>query len=89
VNTSARTFRYTHDFYLLKHLTHFVDVGAYRLETSGTCDDVLAFRNPDDTLVLLLRNELAYAQRITVHARQRNILLELPADSIATLSLSA
>lgn len=28
VDTAAKTFRYNHDYYLLKHLTHFVDVGA-------------------------------------------------------------
>jgi glucosylceramidase len=87
VDTEAKTFRYTHDFYLLKHLTHFVEVGAHRLETSGTCDDALAFRNPDGTVILLLRNELAHAQRVTVRLQQRTVALELPPDSIATVSL--
>jgi glucosylceramidase len=87
VDTAAGTFRYTHDYYLFKHLTHFVDVGAHRIETSGTCDDALAFCNPDGTLVLLLRNELDHSQRISVHIQQRNVALELPPDSIATLSL--
>jgi glucosylceramidase len=89
VDTASRTFRYTHDYYLLKHLTHFVDIGAYRIETSGTCDDALAFRNPDGTVVLLLRNELGHAQRVAVHIKQRNIAVELPPDSIATLTISA
>lgn len=87
VDAANGTFRYTHDYYLFKHLTHFVDVGAYRIESSGTCDDVLAFRNPDGTHILLLRNELDRSQRITVHAQQRIVALELPPDSIATLSL--
>ena len=87
VDTDAGTFRYTHDFYLLKHLTHFVEVGAHRQETSGTCDDALAFRNPDGTLIVLFRNELAHAQRVMVRSQQRTVALELPPDSIATLSL--
>jgi glucosylceramidase len=89
VDRASGTFRYTHDYYLLKHLTHFVDVGAFRIETSGTCDDALAFRNPDGTVVLLLRNELGQAQRIAVHVKQRSIAVELPADSIATLTINA
>jgi glucosylceramidase len=89
VDTASGNFRYTHDYYLLKHLTHFVDVGAFRIETSGTCDDALAFRNPDGTVVLLLRNELGHAQRIAVHVKQRSIAVELPADSIATLTINA
>jgi glucosylceramidase len=42
VNTSAKTYRLNHDYYLMKHLTHFVDVGARTTETTGTCDDALA-----------------------------------------------
>ena len=34
VDTAAKTFRYNHDYYLLKHLTHFVDVGAKRVESN-------------------------------------------------------
>ena len=30
VDTAARTYRYNHDYYLLKHLTHFVDRGAQK-----------------------------------------------------------
>jgi len=87
VDTATGTFHFTHDYYLLKHLSHFVDVGAHRIETTGTCDDALAFRNPDGTLILLLRNELAHAQRVAVRMQQRSVALELPPDSIATLSL--
>jgi len=89
VDTATGKFRYTHDYYLFKHLTHFVEVGAHRIDTSGTCDDALAFRNPDGTLVLLLRNESAHPQRIAVHLQKRNIALELPPDSISTASLKA
>jgi len=89
VDTSAGTFRYTHDYYLLKHLTHFVDVGAHLLEISGTCDDALAFRNPDGSLILVLRNEFAHAQRVTVRIQQRTVAVELPPDSISTLSLKS
>jgi glucosylceramidase len=85
VDADAHTFRYTNDFYLLKHLTHFVDTGARRLETSGTCDDTLAFLNPDGATIILLRNELPHPQTIQVQLPGRSIAVELPPDSIATL----
>ena len=44
-------------------------------------------RNPEGTLVLLIRNELAHAQRVTVRLQQHDLGLELPPDSIPTLSL--
>jgi len=87
VDSAAKSYRYTHDYYLLKHLTHFVEVGARSLLTSGTCDDVLAFANPDGGVVLLIRNELAHPQRVEVHVRNQAAMVELPADSIGTVSI--
>jgi glucosylceramidase len=87
VDTTTKTFRYNHDYYLLKHLTHFVDVGAQRMETTGTCDDALAFANPDGSVVLLVRNELPHAQMVQVQVRERAAVLELPPDSVGTLAM--
>jgi glucosylceramidase len=87
VDASAKTFRFTNDYYLMKHLTHFVEVGATILETSGTCDDALAFQNPDGTTIVLVRNELAHSQLVQVQTDDRNFVAELPADSIGTLEM--
>ena len=87
VDGEAKTFRYTHDYFLLKHLTHFVDVGARLLEASGTCDDALAFLNPDGSVALLVRNELAHAQLVQVQVGARSFAVELPADSMGTVAI--
>lgn len=87
VDTTAKTYCYNHDYYLLKHLTHFVDVGAKCMETTGTCDDALAFINPNGTTVLLLRNERSYAQLLQVQVADRAVVVELPPDSLGTLVL--
>ena len=76
VDTEAKTFRYNHDYYLLKHLTHFVTVGAKRLETTGTCDQAIGFLNPDGTIVLVLRNELAHTQMVQVQLPDRALAIE-------------
>lgn len=85
VDVAAKTFRYNHDYYLLKHLTHFVDVGSRRLDTSGTCDDALTFKNPDGSIAILVRNESQHPQRIQAQIQDRSVMIELPADSIGTL----
>jgi glucosylceramidase len=87
VDAANKTYHYNHDYYLLKHLTHYVEVGAKNLEPAGTCDDALAFANPDGTVVALLRNELPRPQRIQVQLAERAITVELPADSVGTLSI--
>jgi len=89
VDTEKKTFRYNHDYYLLKHLTHFVDVGARNLDPSGTCDDVLAFLNPGGEMVVLLRNETGYVQKVQVQAGDRPVVVELSPDSISTLTVKA
>jgi glucosylceramidase len=89
VDSAAKSFHYTHDYYLLKHLTHFVDLGARGLVTAGTCDDALAFLNPDKSVVLLIRNELAHPQRIEVRVRNQSAMVELPADSIGTVTMES
>jgi glucosylceramidase len=86
VDPAAKTFRYNHDYYLLKHLTHFVDVGAKRVDTTGTCDDALGFVNPDGTIVVMLRNQLPHAQLVQVQMNDREVALELPPDSVGTLA---
>ena len=89
VDSASKTYRYNHDYYLLKHLTHFVAPGARNLSTTGTCDDALAFVNPDDSLVVLMRNEQAHALRVEVHVKNQAAMVELPADSIATVTLES
>ena len=89
VDTTAKTFHYNHDYYLLKHLTHFVDVGARSIEVTGTCDDVLGFSNPNGTPVLLVRNDLSHAQMVQVRARDRAFVIELPSDSVGTLAVGS
>jgi glucosylceramidase len=89
VDPVHKTYRYSHDYYLLKQLSHFVDLGARRLETTGTCDDTLAFRNPDGSTVVLVRNERPGPAMIQVQLHGLTLAIELPADSVGTLSIKA
>jgi glucosylceramidase len=87
VDIAAKTFRYNHDYYLLKHLTHFVDGGAKRIETTGTCDDALGFVNPDGAVVLMLRNQLPHSQLVQVQIGDQALAVDMPPDSIGTLAV--
>jgi len=89
VDTAAKTYRYNHDYYLLKHVTHFVEPGAKRLDAMGTCDNTLAFQNSDGRIVALVRNELPNAQLVQVQVPGRTVVIELPPDSVGTLALKS
>jgi glucosylceramidase len=88
VDTDAKTFQWNHDYYVIKHASHFVGVGARRIATSGTCDDALAFANADGSTVVLLRNAAIHSQRVAVQIGEQTATAELPPDSIATLTLA-
>lgn len=56
VSEDGKSFRYSPDYYAMKHLSHYVKPGAKLVETVGDDDRVLAFVNPDNSLVLLVGN---------------------------------
>jgi glucosylceramidase len=53
-DTAAWTYKHNYEYYLLKHLSHFVNSGAKRLETFTLIgdDNVLAFTNPAHSVVV-------------------------------------
>ena len=75
------------EYYVLGHVSRFVDPGARVLPSSGGSAEVshVAFRNPDGTLVLLLHNRGKSAVRQGVRAGTRLVRLDLPAGEIVTL----
>jgi glucosylceramidase len=89
VDTEAKTYRFNPDYYVLKHLSHFVNVGATRINATGTCDDALAFQNPDGRIAVILRNELPHPQLVQIDSPGRTVVVELPPDSLGTLSIGS
>jgi glucosylceramidase len=73
----------------MKHLSHFVEVGAKRVETTGTCDNAVGFVNPDGAVVVLLRNAAGHEQFVDIRAGARVVTVKLLADSISTIRMNA
>lgn len=89
VDTEARTFAYNHEYYLLKHVSHFVQPGARRLDTASWTgyENQLAFANPDGSVVVVMQNDLSEALLVRVMVGDRVIAATLPADSFNTFVL--
>lgn len=77
------------DYYVFKHLSHFVRPGARRIDTLSISgfENLLAFRNPDGGTVVITHNDMATAQPLRIALGNRVIRAVLPADSINTLVL--
>ena len=84
VDTTTRKFTFNHEFYLLKHLSHYVKPGARLLTIKGSFDDLLAFKNKDNSIVIVVQNDGDTDK--TVHIKIGGNMIEpmLKADSFNT-----
>lgn len=89
VDAAARSYKFNHEYYLMKHVSHFVRPGAKRLETQGTFDNVLAFLNPDGSVAVIGMNESPYERPVTVTIGARKVAISMEGQSFNTLLVPA
>jgi glucosylceramidase len=89
VDTTAKTYVFNHEYYLMKHLSHFVRPGARYLETVSHTgyENQLAFANPDGSTVLVVQNDLCQEMPVRLVIGNRMIAPTLPPDSFNTFVL--
>lgn len=73
VDTVNKTYKYNYEFYLLKHLSHFVMPGAKRLNTVGSYTNLLAFINPDKSVVIVAQNDSNEEKKVLIRVRNETI----------------
>ncbi len=86
VDAAAKTYRYSHEYYLLKHLSRFVQPGAHRLALQGWSgyENLLAFGNPDGSVVVATQNDMCEEMPLRVRVGGSVVSATLPADSFNT-----
>jgi glucosylceramidase len=87
VDTLTKTFKYNYEYYLMKHLSHFVKPGAKRLKTNGEFNNLLAFINPDKSIIVVVQNNTKKAQKVNIKIGNKSITPLLDADSFNTFTL--
>ncbi len=87
VDTVTRTYAFTHEYYLMKHLSAFVRPGARRVEATSWSgyENQLAFVNPDGSVVVVIQNDLCEPLTVRIAVGDRVIAPTLPPDSFSTL----
>ncbi len=86
INKKTGEIKYNPEYYLMKHLSHFVLPGAYRLKTSGGKDH-LAFVNPNGDLVVMIVNQESNDRETSIGLGDKGAKFMLKAKSINTLVL--
>lgn len=84
VDPQNGTYRFNHEYYLMKHLSHFVKPGAVRVDTRGEFDDILAFVNPDGSVVAVLYNDQAEERELLMRVGGKTLQATLAAKSFNT-----
>ncbi len=75
---------YNPEFYIMKHMAHFVKAGAKYVETSGNwSSNTLVFKNPGAETVVITANP--YADEKTVKLGDK--IYSLPPQSISTITM--
>jgi glucosylceramidase len=89
VNPKRGTYRFNHEYYLMRHLSSFVRKGARRLPAESFLgfENQLAFRNPDGSIVIVIQNELAEPQLVRMKIGEKQLSVTLPADSFNTIKI--
>jgi glucosylceramidase len=87
VDEAAKTYQFNYEYYLLKHLSHYVKPGAKRLTTSGTYTNLLAFQNPDKSVVIVAQNDSNTDRAVRIKLGKQTLVPTLKADSFNTLVL--
>jgi glucosylceramidase len=86
VDTTNNTYRYTYEYYILKHASHYVLPGAQKLAVEDSFGGTMAFRNADGSYVLLLRNkDKENAARPVIKLGEYTFAPVLKANSVNTL----
>ena len=83
IDTATKEVVYNPEYYLMKHLSHYVKPGAHLVQTKGN-NDCLAFINENGSTVLLIANTKDAPQRVTLQINGKEVGAELKANSFNT-----
>jgi len=91
VDPQTKTYRFSHEFQVLRHVSHFVETGARALPTFSFMgyDNQIAFANPDGSIVLVVQNDMRVPLHYRVVVGERVLEVDLAADSFNTFVVPA
>lgn len=84
VDRNTKEVNYNPEYYIMKHVSHFVVPGANLLETNGGTDH-LAFINPDGTVVIVIVNLEETDKKVNIKYNDKMIRLQVKAKSFNTV----
>ncbi|NDV80579.1 glycoside hydrolase family 30 beta sandwich domain-containing protein [Bacteroides sp. 51] len=87
INKETGKVTYNPEFYIMKHVSHFVSSGAYRLLTLAEKNDHLAFINPDGKIIVVVVNKENTEKTIHIQINGKVYPVSMKAKSFNTFSI--
>ncbi|MDR1501352.1 MAG: beta-glycosidase [Prevotella sp.] len=87
VNKDVRSYKFTYEYYLLKHISHYVQPKAKVLSVSGDFTDLIAFRNPDGQYVLIIYNSKDIKFSPVIKIGDKTIVVTVKPQSLNSIIL--
>ncbi|MFM2321134.1 MAG: hypothetical protein RL612_281 [Actinomycetota bacterium] len=90
VDPETKSYRFSHEYYMMKHVSHFVQPGAKVVETFSWngYEQQFAFKNPDGSLVVVMQNAGTDEMDVNLVIDGKLLKVLLPADSVNTFVLN-
>ncbi|MFM2360161.1 MAG: hypothetical protein RLY16_2154 [Bacteroidota bacterium] len=88
VDTIKKTYAYNYEYYLLKHVSHYVQPGAKLLKAEGDFTDLLSFVNPDKSIIIVLRNQEKEEHTFHIQIEGKIMSALVPAESFTSIQLN-
>ncbi len=89
VDPDKGTVRYTPEFYVMKHYSHFISPGAVRLGLAGQwAGNAVCFSNPDGSMVLVVANPFEEKRELAFAHPGGILSANLPGQSFNTFVIS-
>jgi glucosylceramidase len=85
VDRSTKKLTLTPAYYAFRHFAQFVAPGA-KVVASGSSNNVVAFKNPDGSIVVVIYNSGGSAQKLTLAIGSAKVQLSVPAHGFATVN---
>ena len=85
VDENAKTYKWTPEYYTIKHASHYVLPGAKYIKLGGTYADAMAFVNTDGSVVVLAANQTEEPQKVSIKLNGKAYTIVLPVGSLNTM----
>lgn len=91
ITVDSKTHRVTYnpEYYLLKHFSYFIRSGAKKVRTSGSDSNLLAFVNPDGSVVLVVANTADQPQHVQLALGNKLLSATLEPHSLNTFTMKS